>query len=406
MERELPGSIDDGSESGIACDHYHRFRSDLELCAHVMHNNAHRFSVEWSRIEPAEGVFSGPALAHYRDVARTCRELGMEPIVTLHHFTLPQWLADAGGVLAPTAPRLFARFAATVAEALGDQVRWWVTINEPAVYVVLGHLLGVFPPNHTSLSETRLGARGLLRMHAASAMAVRAVAGSHGWKARISIAHHERRIRPGRALASLDQAIAGLSDYLFNRWFLRSCVSGRVLPPMGRGERVTGLRDSLDYIGLNYYTEASAEFDITSPSRLFMRQRPPAGVPLDRFGNGIDPACLGQALHTLWNEFHLPILITENGLADSGDEVRTRYLVDHLSAVLKALDQGVDVRGYMYWTQMDNFEWSKGYSQHFGLYSVERSSMERHAKPSAAVFAEICQSRTLPAVTTEPSRAR
>ncbi len=405
MEETREGSIHDGSVSGIACDHYNRYAEDLETCARDMHNNAHRFSVEWSRIEPDEGVIDIAALRHYREVARHCRSLGMEPMVTLHHFTLPLWLADRGGVTAEAAPRLFARFAAVVAEALGNDVTLWITINEPSVYAVLAHLLGAFPPNEKSLPQARAAARGLIRMHAAASTAMREVARGLGRDFRISVAHHERRLLPSRPLSAIDRVAASMPDYLFNRWFLRCCAAGRMLPPVGHGERIPGLRGSLDFLGLNYYTEETVRFDRSQPATLFTKQLPMPGLPLDSFGNAIDAMGLNRALRSLWREFHLPIIVTENGVADPADEIRGEYLVDHLGAVADALDRGVDVRGYFYWTQMDNFEWAEGYAQKFGLYEVDRETLERTPRPSSRVFAEICRTRSLPGAPVAPAGA-
>src|SRR5438132_6687747 len=136
-----PARIADRSNAAVACDHYARYREDIAQLA-SLHQNAHRFSVEWARVEPQPGWFDAAALRHYADVARTCRAHGIEPVVTLHHFTMPRWFADGGGVRRADAPRLFARYAAACAEALGEHVTWWVTINEPSVLAVVGHLQG------------------------------------------------------------------------------------------------------------------------------------------------------------------------------------------------------------------------------------------------------------------------
>src|SRR5207302_7778828 len=145
--------IADRSDASRACDHYARYRDDLAQLA-SMHQNAHRFSVEWARVEPEPGWFDPQALRHYADVVRTCRVNGLEPVVTLHHFTLPRWLARGGGVLRSDTPRLFARYAAACAEAFGDAVNWWLTINEPAVLAVVAHLQGRWPPGERSLWRT------------------------------------------------------------------------------------------------------------------------------------------------------------------------------------------------------------------------------------------------------------
>ena len=401
MEREHPERIRDGSVSGIACDHHARFREDLGLLA-SMHHTAHRFSIEWARVEPREGRFDAAELRHYREVVRTCRELGMEPVVTLHHFSLPTWLADRGGVRSADAPALFARYAALCAEVLGAGVRWWITINEPGVLAVFGYLYAEWPPLDPSVGHFLEALAGMARMHAAAYRAVHAVAAAAGHRPWVSIAHHERPLRPLDPRSPVHRAVAKLPNFIFNRWFLRACTTGRLLPPVGHGQRVPGLRGSLDYLGVNHYAEERVRFNIRRPRELFAESVVPAGVPLSSFGWTIDPATLRRAIEDLWREFGMPILVTENGVADEHDELRPAFIAGHLGAVRDAMDGGADVRGYLHWTAMDNFEWAEGYSKRFGLIAVDRDTMERTPKPSAALFAEICRTRELPAVTDAP----
>jgi beta-glucosidase len=393
-----PEAVNGGGDASIAIDQYRRYRTDLEQLG-SMHHNVHRFSVEWARVEPEPGRFDRDVLEHYVDVARTCLSNGMEPVVTLHHFTLPAWLADAGGFAAPEAPARFARYAAACVEAMGDLVTWWVTVNEPTVVAVLGHLEGTWPPGESSLRSTLAALRGLLRMHAAGAHAIKTVSELHGRLAHVSIAHHERRLVPRNPASPVDRMLARPPDYLFNRWFLRSCVAGRMLPPVGRGEVVPGLAGSLTYLGLNHYTTEAVSLDLRAPGRLFGRHEAMPGLPISRAGWAIDPSALRTALTDLSSEFALPILITENGVADDHDELRPAYLRDHLHAVADAIDAGVDVRGYLYWTAWDNFEWVEGYTQRFGLIAVDLETQQRIPKPSAALFAEICRTRQLPDAT-------
>jgi len=395
-ERDHPERIADGSSSQDACDHYRRYRDDLTALA-ALHQNAHRFSVEWSRVEKEPGCFDRGALNHYADVVRTCRELGMEPVVTLHHFTFPVWLAARGGAAHADAPRLFARYAAACATAFGSDITWWITINEPAVLACQAHLTGEWPPGERSLRSTLATLRGLLRMHAAAYHALHAVALRNGSPARVSIAHHERRLTTRRG-RHLDRLAARLPDVLFNRWFLRCCASGRLLPPLGDAPPLPGLRDSLDYIGLNYYCEDTVRFDRTSPQTLFTGRVSEPGRVLSDFGWPIDAPGLRSAIDALWGEFRLPILITENGVADSRDALRPAYIADHLNAVLDAIDDGADVRGYLHWTAWDNFEWAEGYTKRFGLYAVDRTTQERTPRPSAALYAGICATGEVPGV--------
>ncbi|MHB8717671.1 MAG: glycoside hydrolase family 1 protein [Candidatus Dormibacteria bacterium] len=392
MEREHPERIHDGSTSALGVDHFNRWREDLAALA-ALGQTAHRFSVEWSRIEPREGEFDGDALAHYADVVTACGALGLEPIVTLHHFTFPTWLADRGGLTAPDLPELFARYATVCATRFGDAVRWWVTVNEPAVLAVFGHLYGEWPPLQTSPRACLAALRGAARMHAAGYAALHDVARSNGRPAHVSLAHHLRPMHPRDPLSPLDRLASWLPDRVVNRWTLDACRSGRLLPPVGCGQRVPHLRHSLDYIALNYYCEEQVRFNARRPRSFFAENVADPSLPHSSFGWTIDASGLRRALVWLWQRYHLPVLITENGVADDNDELRPRFLRDHLAAVGEALGDGVDVRGYIHWTSLDNFEWTEGYSKKFGLLAVDRTTMERTPKPSAAVFADICRTR-------------
>jgi len=410
-ERDHPDRVAGGATAEVACDHYARFREDFAQLAAASHSG-HRLSVEWSRVEPTPGRFDRAALRHYGEVVRTMRGWGIEPIVTLHHFTFPRWLADHGGARSAEAPRVFARFAAACAETFGDSVRWWITVNEPNVLAFMGHLTGAWPPGEVSMSGALATLRGLALMHAAAYRALHTVARRRGWPAEVSIAHAERRLFAKRPRSALDRAAAALPDLVFNRCFLRSCQHGRLMPPLGAGETAPGLRDSLDYLGVNYYCDDVVAFDAGQWRSLFGRREPDARFPLSSFGWAINPPGLRRAVNDLWSEFGLPIIVTENGVADEDDELRPAYLVDHLNALLDAIEDGVDLRGYMHWTAWDNFEWAEGYTKRFGMYAVDPVTLSRVPKPSAALFAGICATREVPAAasrhrrTIEPAGAR
>lgn len=394
-EREHPERIAGGATSAVACDHYARFRDDLASLA-ARGQNAHRYSVEWSRVEPQPGCFDESQLRHYVEVARACRELGMEPVVTLHHFTFPRWLADRGGAASSEAPRMFARFASACVEAFGQHVRWWVTVNEPNVLTFMGHLAGGWPPGETSLRGARATLRGLLLMHVAAYRALHAVASRRGWRIDVGIAHAERRLYPKRRASLRDRAAAVIPDYLFNRAFLASCRSGRLLPPLGLAPETPGLGGAFDFIGLNYYCDDVVSFDRRQWRNAFARQEPDTSRPLSSFGWSIHAPGLRRAIGDLWRAFRAPILVTENGVADEHDELRPSFLLEHLGAVLDAVDDGADVRGYLHWTAWDNFEWAEGYTKRFGLFAVHPDTQERIPKPSAELYTEVCCSRSLP----------
>ncbi|HKR98376.1 MAG TPA: family 1 glycosylhydrolase [Candidatus Dormibacteraeota bacterium] len=394
-EREHPDRIADGSTSADACDHYARFDGDLTQLA-ALGQNAHRFSVEWSRVEPQPGRFDAAALAHYAEVVQTCRRLGMEPVVTLQHFTFPSWLVEADGPRWVDAPRAFARFAAACAAAFGDSVSWWVTINEPNVLAFMSQLEGAWPPGKRSLRGMFTALRGLLLMHRAAYAVLHRVAESNSRVVRVGIAHAERRLYPKDPASVADRVVALVPDWVFNRWFLSCCRLGRILPPVGRGERLAGLADCFDYIGLNYYCDDVVVFDRHATSSLFGRHESDTRYPQSTFGWSINPPGLRRAITDLWRDFRRPVLITENGVADDDDELRPQFIVDHLRAVLDAADDGADVRGYLHWTSWDNFEWAEGYTKRFGLFAVDRETQTRTPKPSAALFASICTAREVP----------
>ena len=319
----------------------------------------------------------------------------MEPLVTLHHFTLPLWLAERGGVLATEAPRRFAGYATACAEAL-PEVRWWITVNEPAILAVLGYLYGSWPPGRRSMPAAFAALRGLLRMHAAAAGALRESARRGSRTVLISVAHHVRGFIPDRR-SPFDRLVARAPDRLLNRWWLLACRDGRMRPPVGAWQRVAGAAGSLDFVGLNYYADERVRFDARRPGNLFANGFPDPSLPHSTFDWAIEPDGLRRAIHRVHDMTGLPVVITENGVADHDDELRPQFLVDHLGAVLAAIAEGADVRGYLHWTGMDNFEWAEGYTQRFGLWAVDRDTLERRAKPSAAVFARICREGGIPA---------
>jgi len=225
------------TESGEACRHYHLYREDFETAAALSHN-CHRLSLEWGRIEPVKGGYSGEAISHYRQVIRSLKELGLEPVVTLNHFTLPQWFAQEGGWLAPGAPGSFLRYVERMVRELGGEVRYWVTLNEPMVFIYHGYVLGIWPPQERSLLRALRAGQRLAAVHARAYRLIHRLYAAGGLgKVQVSIAHNMQAFVT--CTPSLkNKAAASLRDRLFNFWFL---------------DRLMRMR-TLDFIGLNYYT--------------------------------------------------------------------------------------------------------------------------------------------------------
>jgi beta-glucosidase len=348
-------------EAGRACDHWNRFAEDLDRFA-ALGLNAYRFSLEWSRLEPRPGVDDPEAWDHYRAVVEGCRRRGIEPLVTLSHFTLPAWLADAGGWLAPDAVGRFVRFTGEAARRLGP-VRLWCTVNEPSVLAVMGYLRGVWPPGERSLRRTWQVLARLVRAHRAAYRTIKATR-PDAW---VGLAHHVIRFRP-RTPGLGDRFAAALADALFNRWTIARCGPEQ------------------DYIGVNYYTCHWADWHRPfDPLPAVDDTR-----PRTQMGWVVDPEGFYDVLKAVGRHGR-PVLVTENGIATDRDEERQAFLVAHLEALARARAEGVDIRGYFYWSAFDNYEWAEGYVPHFGLYAVDPVTLERRERPSARLFSRYAQ---------------
>ena len=359
-------------QSGAACDSWNRWPEDVRLLRDLG-LNAYRLSVEWARVEPEPGRFDQAALDTYRRQMEALREAGVEPLVTLHHFTNPQWLVDQGGWRNPDVVGRLAAYADRVGRALGDQVRWWVSINEPSILGLKSYLEGAWPP-HTPydlrgyLRFMRHAARG----HAAMRRALRA----HRPDAQVSLAFALWPMEPHRRWHPGDQAAVWLAD-----WFWQGRILWRTLP-------------HVDWVGVNYYTRVVVAWP--PPRKQAAAATDPHAGSGERtdFGWEIYPPGLYNVLRRV-GQFGKPVMITENGVSDAADRQRARYLVQHLEQVHRAIEAGVDVRGYMHWSLMDNFEWADGYTQRFGLVAVDFATGERTPRPSAGVYGEIARANAL-----------
>lgn len=397
MWEQTPGHIRHGDTSTVACDWWkgERYRDDFDL-ARSLHQNAHRLSVEWSRIEPREGEWNADAIAFYRRVLSALRERGMTPLVTLHHFANPRWLRAKGAWETEAIVPLFERFAMRAAQALGDLCDFWVTINEPMVYAYTGYVNGNWPPGKKDFGLAMRVLTNVLRGHSAAYHAIhRAQPG-----ARVGLAHNILPFKPANPNSALNRAIARLQDYAYNRVFLLALEDGRVRFPMGVGVRVPEANGAQDFIGLNFYFTRRVAVDFSQPGTFFGRTLPakPWGVSYDDelrewFGKGdIDPESFYRTVKWL-AEYGKgkPIYVTENGVPDRNDELRPRCLITYLGALHRAIDEGAPVKGYFHWTLVDNFEWIEGYALRFGLIANDLATQTRTPKPSAAIYARIAR---------------
>ena len=393
------GNIRDESNADVACDHYRRFREDFALAAELG-QQAQRISIEWSRLEPAEGEWDDREVDHYRAVIDAIRENGMEPMPTLHHFTHPLWVHRQGGWENPAIVGWLAGFAERAAAALGDRVRFWWTINEPMVAPALCYVMGIHPPCVRDLGRALPVARHVLLAHGEMYGAIKGAVTHEPLVGPVLQMPFIEALDPS---SDADVAQAEQQDFLFNEYFLEGLRRGVVSPPVGDGEEIPGLAGSCDVIGLNYYARmlvranpdgliAHPAGGVQDPAALHGARRPDEPAEFeDQMGWEVFPAGLRRQLQRL-KDFGKPVYVTENGMATHDEAARCRHLIAHLAQVHAAIADGVDVRGYLYWSLMDNFEWAEGYTKTFGLIEIDREhGLARRPRPAAALLGEIAR---------------
>ncbi len=391
-----PGRIRAGDTAGDACGWWRSASRDLALAAELG-TNAHRLSVEWSRIEPADGRFDAAAIGRYRELLGELRGLGLRPMVTLHHFTHPLWFEARGAWAAADAVERFTRFVNYTVAALCDLCDLWVTINEPTIFALQGYLLGVWPPGRRAPAEAVATIAALLRAHAAAADAIHRIDGN----LQVGLAHHIRLMDPA-SRRPLDRLLAALHDRVLNLALLDALRTGHLALPYGVGQRITGLRGSCDFVGVNYYTRDHVAFDSRAPRAFFARRFVPPGAPVSAathdgtpYGE-VYPQGVARAI-AMAARVGLPLYLTELGMPDADDVQRPAMLLATLGAVHRMIAAGHDVRGVFWWTLVDNFEWAEGWQLPFGLIALDRASGARRVRRSGALYAAVARANALPA---------
>lgn len=345
--------------SGDACDSFHRWGEDLDLVASLGFG-AYRFSLEWSRIEPAEGEFSTAALEHYRAMCAGCRERGLVPVVTFHHFTSPRWLAARGGWEAKDAPERFARFCEQAVRRLGDLVGWACTLNEPNIVALMGYGYGIFPPALSDWGRRQAVNGSLCRAHRLAVDALRA--GPGRFPVGLTLSMNDYQVMAGGE-ARLEEIRRQSEDVYLD------ATAGD------------------DFIGVQTYSRARVDATgMLGPER---------GVPVTQMGYEYWPQALEATIRRAAGVTGLPVLVTENGIGTADDEQRRSFVAQALAGVRRCLDDGIDVRGYFYWSLLDNFEWVLGYGPTFGLVAVDRQRFVRTPKPSARWLGALAKANLL-----------
>ncbi|HLF28757.1 MAG TPA: glycoside hydrolase family 1 protein [Anaerolineae bacterium] len=393
------GHIAGGQKSGKSCDWWgDGFLTDLEWMARL-NNNAQRLGVEWSRIEPKEGAFDDAALERYRFMLKSLRERGIEPLVTLHHFSNPIWIAERGGWETPEILPLFERYVTKVVERLKDLCDFWITINEPMIHAALGYLQAAgdgvrhqttFPPGKNDLKLMLNVVENMLLGHAGAYHTLHRLQP----EARVGIAHNMAYLEPANPRSPFDRFFTGVHERLVNRGMAEAVLYGRI-PRLVGSRRVRALRNSVDFIGLDYYTRELVKFDRQAADSGFSRRlQNRAGEMSDGNYGEVYPRGLYHLLRRL-GRYGKPLYITENGIPDHDDDRRPAFLINHLKQVWHAINENVPVLGYYHWTLTDNFEWAEGWNLRFGLIELDPETCTRTLRKSGELYAEICQANLL-----------
>lgn len=381
-----PGRIAEGQKAGLACDWWGgRWKEDLKR-ALDSGQNAHRLSIEWSRIQPAPDKWNEKALGRYVEIVRWLVKNKMTPMVTLHHFSDPLWLMEMGGWENAKTPALFEAFVRRVVPALKEYVNLWITINEPNVYIVCGWLDGVFPPGKHSPAVAAKVAENMLMGHALAYHALHELQPD----AQVGVAVNYHGFKAARPWFLLDRIPSSFQNQVFNKAFHDALVDGRLNLVLKKAF-VPEAANTQDFIGLNYYTRELVKFDITKPGEMFGKRFYPKDALLSGTGFIANvPETMFEGLK--WaHQYNLPIIVTENGVEDEKDLMRPRYIIEHLHQVWKAANYNWRVKGYFHWSLIDNFEWERGWTQRFGLWGLDVETQRRIRRPSVDLYEAICK---------------
>lgn len=390
----LQGKIANNESSIIAADHYNRVEEDINLMKE-MNNEIYRMSIEWSRIEPEEGKWSDEGINHYQEEIKSLLKAGIKPLITLHHFSHPQWFEEIGQWTNKNSVEYFLRFTKKMVYAIGDYVNEYCTINEPNVFVMDTFMDGKYPPGKKDdiLSYFK-ASKNLIRAHLQAYKAIHEIRKDMGHNdTLVGIAMHLAyfEVNENKLLAKISKK---LMDYSFHQLFLNGMIDGHLTPPIGLSYP-QGKGIYCDFIGVNYYSRHLI-FSSNNPAMLFGQIKVEDGLPNERkndLGWEIYPEGLYKVVKKVYERYKLPIYITENGIADSVDNKRAKFIYDHIIEIKKLLDEGIDVKRYYHWSLLDNLEWNDGYSPRFGLIHVDYLNQKRTIRNSGHFYGELCKNK-------------
>ena len=380
-------NIKDNQQSGLACDHWNRYPEDITLIKELGVSH-YRFSVEWSKIQPEQNTFDEVVLSHYSKMIDKLIENNITPVLTLHHFTHPLWFDKLGAFEKEENIPIFVSFCKRVFKEYSSKVNFWCTINEPGVVATQGYFSGMFPPGKKDSKLSAIVLKNLLEAHVQVYHALKKM--GNGPLVKIGIVKNINQFDPWRRWHLLDWLISGSVNRFFNSStiiFLRTGIFKIRIPGLAWiNHKNPKAINSMDYFGLNYYSHNHLKARLFTKELFTVENRKEdimTDMPYAVYGEGIY-----RAIQSV-SELNVPIMITENGIADAEDNKRELYIRRYLYAVSKAIKDGYDVVGYFYWSLMDNFEWAFGYDMKFGLFSVDFKTQERTLREGSSAYRKI-----------------
>ena len=376
--------------AGSACEHWTRYPEDIKLMKELG-VNAYRFSVEWSKIEPQPGEFNQNALTHYSTVIDSLISKGITPMITLHHFTNPIWFEELGAFEREENIQYFVRFSQKIFEEYSDRVIYWCTINEPAVYTVQGYFTGIFPPEKQNIRLAAKVLKNLIRAHVDIYFSLKKL--PNGEKSQIGFVKNINQFKPWRKWHPVDQMVVWFSNHFYNDAILHCLMTDEytLKVPFLSGENgiIPNASQSFDFIGLNYYSHNFLKFQLLRTPHInvvFPKKEIKTDMPYTMYAQGFYDAIESVS------KLKKPIIITENGVADKYDNFRSKWISDYIKQMAIALENGIDIRGYFYWSLLDNYEWVESYHMKFGLYEVDFKTQQRKLREGSKTYQKIIKS--------------
>lgn len=392
----LQGRIDNNGSTIVAADHYNRIEEDIQLMKEMNHQ-IYRMSIEWSRIEPHEGKWSEEGISHYQEEIKALLKSGIKPLITLHHFSHPQWFEEMGQWTNKNSAKYFVRFVEKIVSSIGHEVNEFCTINEPNVFANDSFMEGKYPPGKKDDIKSYFKAsRNLIISHLKAYEMIHKIRETMGYKdTLVGIAMHIAYfdVNEKNLLTSISKK---LMDYSFHKLFLKGMIEGHLTFPIGWGYPL-GRGRYCDFIGVNYYSRHLIHSS-SNPAMLFGEVRVEDNLPDERvndLGWEIYPEGLYKVVKQVYDYYKLPIYITENGIPDAEDRKRSEFIYNHILEVKRLIDNGVDIRRYYYWSLLDNLEWNDGYTPRFGLVEVNYETLERRVRKSGHFYSELCKHKEI-----------